>query len=371
MNSFQRFLVFLILLAVAVSGLYFWKAVSGVPVRQMQEPVLTGLTGGGGQKEHSVLRQLDQDFQALVQRVRPSVVSITAESTHAAVHGARGVASRIPPNLGSGVIVSSDGFIVTNAHVIQGAGKIFAALHDGATYAAEVLGQDPLTDIAILKIEAESLQSSPFGDSDQVRPGQIVFAVGNPYGLQETVTQGIISGIGRRSTSETVNEFFQTDTAINPGNSGGPLLDVAGRIIGINNAIHTKDGGWQGIGFSIPSNTAKKVYEDIKNYGRIVRAFFGVVWSRNLTPQLAKKLGLPDEHGVLIQYAVEDSPASKAGIQAGDVIVAFNGRKILDGIDLRNRVAGLKVGQSIPVTVVRNGKTIDLEVRLSEMPVPR
>lgn len=316
------------------------------------------------------LAQLDRDFQQLVENVRPSVVSITAETAQQ-IHqfgGGHFGQLRLPPNLGSGVIVSPAGHIVTNLHVIKNARAVTVHLYDGRSYSARLLGADPLTDIAVLKIEADHLRPLPFGNSDAVRPGQIVFAVGNPYGLQETVTQGIISGIGRRSTSETVNEFFQTDTAINPGNSGGPLLNLHGEIIGINNAILAQNGGWQGISFAIPSNTARRAFEDIRQFGRIIRTWFGVAFGRPLTPDAAAQLGLASPQGVLIQQTMPNSPAARAGIRAGDIILSFNGRRVADGIDLRNRVAESPVGQVVVVELLRNGQTRQVEVELAPMP---
>jgi len=371
MSSLLRFLAFVALIAAAVSALYFWRAYT----------LLAGAQTSPAMEEHSIegwafpapgissMAQMDREFQELVQRVRPSVVSITAENQVRVVQRqrqSRGVL-RLPPNLGSGVIVSSDGYIVTNLHVIRGSQSIVVQLFDGRMLKAQVVGVDPLTDVAILKIDADNLQAMSFGNSDLVRPGQIVFAVGNPYGLQETVTQGIISGIGRRSTSEIVNEFFQTDTALNPGSSGGPLLNVRGEMIAINNSILAQSGGWQGISFSIPSNTAKRVFEDILDHGRVLRTWFGVAWGQHpITPKVAGQLGMDGVEGVLIEYTIEGSPANLAGIQAGDVIVKFNERTIKDGIDLRNRVAEAEVGQSVPVRLIRNGQEVDLTVRLEE-----
>lgn len=395
MNSILRFLIFVAVLALAISVLYFWRAYTlitppneggsvaassatpgaaagGTPVQPSASPTPASAQAPAAPVAGTLqtLAQLDRDFQTLVQRVRPAVVSITAENERRVNTMQPGVFGmmRLPPNLGSGVIVSRDGFIVTNLHVIRNARSIQVHLYDGRTFPAAVVGADPLTDIALIRIDAQELDALPFGNSDLVRPGQIVFAVGNPYGLQETVTQGIISGIGRRSTSETVNEFFQTDTAINPGNSGGPLLNLQGEIIGINNAIHTQTGGWQGISFSIPSNTVRRVFEDLQKHGRVLRSWFGVVWGRPLTPQLASQLGLPDAQGVLIQQVVPDSPAEAAGIEAGDVILTFNNRKIADGIDLRNRVAEMEIGQDVPITLIRNGREISISVRLGKFP---
>lgn len=402
MKSILRFLVFLALVAALVSGLYFWRAWSPPPRSTVAplhatppppanqtttaspnatpEPVASASPPGAtpvpspddfGNREQGLrgLAQIDREFQELVARTRLAVVSITAQSQMKVMQGAALWGTmQMPPNLGSGAVVSAEGHIITNLHVIQNANSIMIHLHDGRILPAQVVGTDPLTDIAVLKIEAEGLVPLPFGDSDLVRPGQMVFAVGNPYGLQETVTQGIISGIGRRSTSEMVNEFFQTDAAINPGNSGGPLLDLRGEIIGINNAIHTRDGGWQGIGFSIPSNTARRVYEDLRKFGRVVRAWFGVAWSISMTPELARRLGLQEPNGVLVQYTVDGSPAQQAGLQQGDVIVEFNGRKVLDGIDLRNRVAEAQPGDRVAITVFRYGRLINLDAVLREFP---
>jgi serine protease Do len=412
MRSILRFLVFLAFVAACVSALYFWRAYSlaaapaasstaaasshapfarhaqtakAIPPSSAQ-PSASGDSPAASQLATSpsaasepdsqigvglrTLLQIDREFQELVARTRLSVVSITAQSEMNFLQGRALIwgTMKLPQNLGSGAIISKEGHIVTNLHVIKNADSIIVTLHDGRSLPAKVVGADPLTDIAILKIEADNLVPLNFGNSDLVRPGQTVFAVGNPYGLQETVTMGIISGIGRRTTSEMVNEFFQTDAAINPGNSGGPLLNLNGEIIGINNAIHTQDGGWQGIGFSIPSNTARRVYEDLRRFGRVVRAWFGVAWSIPMTPEVARRIGLSDPSGVLIQYTFEDSPADRAGLLPGDVILEFNGRKIHDGIDLRNRVAEAAPGDEIHVKVFRKGRTLELKVVLREFP---
>lgn len=384
--SVVRFLIVLVVLGAALAGLYRWRVqAQPATVQPAASSIATTVDAASNQiAQNSVRRagslplqsglptlaQLDAEFQLLVQKVRPAVVSITAENVQEvySFFGGRAGALRLPPSLGSGVIVSPDGHIVTNLHVINNARAILVHLADGSTHRARVLGADPLTDIAILDIDAEDLPALPFGNSDEVRPGQIVFAVGNPYGLQETVTQGIISGIGRRSSSEVVNEFFQTDTAINPGNSGGPLLNLRGEIIGINNAILAQNGGWQGISFSIPSNTARRVFEDIRRFGRVVRAWFGVVFGRNLTPALARRLGVPGGQGVIIEYVVPGSPADEAGIQPGDVITSFNNRQVSDGFDLRNRVAETNVGEPVRIGFFRNGKAMETTARLAPLP---
>ncbi len=367
MQSILRFLLFLAVLGAALSALWFWRAARKAAATIPAPPALAAPSVSGSLAH---LQQLDREFQELVARIRPAVVSITAENQIALIQQQRGPVGtlRLPPNLGSGVLVSKQGHIVTNLHVINQANAIQVHLFDGRNYPARVLGADPLTDIAVLQIEAPDLTPAPFGNSDEVRPGQLVFAIGNPYGLQETVTQGIISGIGRRSTTESVNEFFQTDTAINPGNSGGPLINLRGEVIGINNHITSQTGGWQGIGFSIPSNTAKRVYEDIRDLGRVQRSWFGIAWSRALTPDLAVRLGLPDASGVLVQYIMDQSPAARAGLRAGDVITEFSGRQVNDGFDLRNRVAETEVGKEVTVKFYRDGKPQEVKVKLEEFP---
>jgi serine protease Do len=347
MQSILRFFLFLALLGAVLSALWFWRAATNATALVSAPAEVASVDPVRGTMS---LQQMDREFQELVARIRPSVVSITAENALA------------------GVLVSSEGHIVTNLHVIQQAQSILVHLFDGRNFPARVLGADPMTDIAILKIDAPDLSPAVFGNSDEVRPGQMVFAIGNPYGLQETVTQGIISGIGRRSTTESVNEFFQTDTAINPGNSGGPLIDLRGEVIGINNHITSQTGGWQGIGFSIPANTARRVYEDIRDLGRVQRSWFGIAWSRVLTPDLASQLGLPDTSGVLVQYTMDQSPAARAGLQAGDVITEFQGRRIADGIDLRNRIAEAEVGAEVVVRFYRDGQPREVQVKLEEFP---
>jgi S1-C subfamily serine protease len=270
--------------------------------------------------------------------------------------------------MGSGIIVSSSGHIVTNWHVVAGASQVTVQLNDGRAFPASVAGADPRSDIAILKIDAEGLNSIPLGDSEQVRVGQMVFAVGNPFGLQETVTQGIISAKGRRTLSDAANEFFQTSSTINSGNSGGPLIDIHGQVIGINNFIISHNGVSEGIGFAIPSNVARKVYEDIVQRGRVIRPWFGVVM-RPLSENLARQLGLPDAHGALVAATLIASPAEKSGLQGGDVILSFNGHPILDGKDLRNRVAESQVGTEASFQILRAGKPIELKAVMEEAPM--
>jgi serine protease Do len=361
MKSLLRFLLFVLISAAAVGSVYIWKHTRphglGEADDQMTAP-------------SSLLSRLDREFTALVSRVLPAVVSIEAipaASVDPRVQMLRFLFGGDQPNLrpsGSGVIVSESGHIVTNLHVVNNARAVQVQLADGRTLPARFVGADSPSDIALLKIEAEGLQAMPFGDSDKVNVGQMVFAVGNPLGLQETVTQGIVSAKGRRALSEAANEFFQTDAAINPGNSGGPLVNLDGEIIGINNSISPQG---QGIGFAIPSNTVRRVFESIRDHGQFIRPWFGA-YMRSLTPQLAQQLGLPDASGVLILLVYEGSPAEKGGINAGDVIIEFNGKTIRDLIDLRNRVAETDIGQEIAMRVRRAGKELMLRTTVAAEP---
>ena len=363
MKSLLRFLLFVLIAAAAVGSVYIWKQTrpnglgEGEPAAQMMPAT-------------SLLSKLDREFTALVSRALPSVVSIEAiplDSVDPRVEMLRFLFGGDQPNLrpsGSGVIVSENGHVVTNFHVVSNARAVQVQLADGRTLPARFVGADGPSDIALLKIEAEGLQALPFGDSDKVNVGQMVFAVGNPLGLQETVTQGIVSAKGRRALSEAANEFFQTDAAINPGNSGGPLVNLEGEIIGINNSISPQG---QGIGFAIPSNTVRRVFESIRDHGRFIRPWFGA-YMRSLTPRLAQQLGLPDASGVLILLVYEGSPAEKGGVKPGDVIIEFNGKTVRDLIDLRNRVAETDIGQEIAMRVRREGTELTVRTVVAAEP---
>jgi len=268
---------------------------------------------------------------------------------------------------GSGMIVSPEGHIVTNWHVVKGASQITVQLSDGRTLPARLAGADPRSDIAVLKTDAEGLIPIAFGDSEKVRVGQMVFAVGNPFGLQETVTQGIISAKGRRTTSEAANEFFQTSTTINPGNSGGPLIDIHGRVIGINNFILSHSGGSEGIGFAIPSNVARRTYEEIVRNGRVIHP-----WPRrgDETPEPAPRPATrtPRRARRPAAATMASSPAERAGLAGGDVIVSFNGQPIRDGNDLRIRVAEAEIGSPVTLGFLRAGKPLETSVTMEEEP---
>ncbi len=259
-------------------------------------------------------------------------------------------------SLGSGVIVRPDGYILTNDHVIDGAQEIQVALSDGRTVKASIAGTDPETDLAVLKINLDHLPTVTFGHSDQVRVGDIVLAIGNPFGVGETVTSGIISALGRsRLGINTFENFIQTDAAINPGNSGGALVDSSGNLIGINSAIYSKSGGSQGIGFSIPGGLAQQVMEDIIQHGSVTRGWIGVE-VQDVTPDIATSFHLAQSSGALIAAVLRAGPAEQAGIRPGDVLVEVEGKPITDSRDMLNQVAALQPGQSASLVVIRNQK---------------
>jgi len=270
-------------------------------------------------------------------------------------------------SLGSGVIIDArHGYIVTNHHVIDKADEITVTLHDGRTYEARVIGSDPASDIAVIQIDAEELRSVPLGDSEQVQVGDFVAAIGNPFGLNQTVTSGIVSAVGRTGLGiEGYEDFIQTDASINPGNSGGALVDLDGRLIGINTAILGPSGANVGIGFAIPVNMVRKVVDQLVRYGEVHRGQLGVR-IQDLTPDLAKAMGLTRHRGALVAYVQPDSPAHKAGLRQGDLIVRLGDQPIESAADLRNAVGVLRAGAVVEVVLIRGGKRLTRRVRLEE-----
>src|SRR5471032_2816828 len=256
-------------------------------------------------------------------------------------------------NLGSGVIVSSEGYILTNQHVVDGADQIEVALADGRTSSAKVIGVDPETDLAALKINMTNLPTITLGRMDQTRVGDVVLAIGNPFGVGQTVTMGIVSALGRNHLGiNTFENFIQTDAAINPGNSGGALVDVNGNLLGINTAIYTRSGGSQGIGFAIPSSLAKQVMEQIIENGTVTRGWVGI-GVQDLTAELADTLKLPKVNGALITDVVNASPADKAGVKPGDVLVGVEGKPVTDYASTLNLISALKPGNTGTLKVMR------------------
>jgi len=271
--------------------------------------------------------------------------------------------------LGSGVVVSQDGYILTNHHVVDGADHIRVELSDRRSFDAKLVGSDPPSDLAVLKISATGLHSLPLGDSDKVRVGDVVLAIGNPLGVGQTVTMGIVSAKGRATglSDGSFEDFLQTDAPINRGNSGGALVDTRGELIGINSQILSPSGGSIGIGFAIPAGMAENVMQQLIKNGVVRRAMLGVT-VQGVTSDLAQSLGLPDVRGALVNAVQPDSPAQRSGIERGDVILAFNGEPVADSNSLRNRVAGSQPGSKASVTISRNGHRETKEVVLAELP---
>jgi serine protease Do len=270
--------------------------------------------------------------------------------------------------LGSGVLVTKDGYILTNNHVVDGAREVKVTLPDGREFTAKVVGRDPKTDIAVVKIDANNLPTIPMADSHNVEVGDVVLAVGNPFGVGEAVTEGIVSAKNRGGMGiEHYEDFIQTDAPINPGNSGGALVDIDGRLIGINTAIMTRSGGSQGVGFAIPSDLARNVMESLIRYGHVTRGYLGVM-IQNVTPALAPEFNLKNDHGALVSEVEPNGPADKAGFKDGDVIVKFNGDQINDSRQLQLDVASTKPSSKVPVQIFRNGDEKTLEVTIQPLP---
>ncbi len=270
--------------------------------------------------------------------------------------------------LGSGVIVSMDGYILTNSHVVEGADEIEIHLPDGRRFTGTLIGADPKTDIAVIKIPAENLPALEWADSSQLQIGEIVLAIGNPFGLNQTVTQGIISGVGRAHMGIVdYEDFIQTDAAINPGNSGGALVNLNAELVGINTAIFSRTGGSMGIGFAIPINMARTVMMNLIEHGKVIRGWLGIS-IQDLTPELAGQFGVSDTKGALVTKVFEESPAAKAGLQRGDIITAYNGAPVKDSVALRMMVADTLPETTVPLTIIRNEQIQKISVTVGELP---
>ncbi|MBS9402072.1 Do family serine endopeptidase [Halomonas sp. TRM85114] len=277
---------------------------------------------------------------------------------------------RMLSSLGSGVIVSEDGFVLTNHHVINGADQIQVALRDGREILAEVIGTDPESDLAVLRIDLDNLPVIELADTGGVAVGDISLAIGNPFGVGQTVTMGIISATGRSHLGlNAYEDFIQTDAAINPGNSGGALINAEGSLVGINTAIFSRSGGSQGIGFAIPANLARSILEDLVTKGRVIRGWLGIE-AQELNQDLAASFGLQAPRGVVVAGVVPSGPADEAGLKTGDVLLELDGRPILDARIAMSDIAAIEPGQSLPVTVLRNGESQELIVEVGERPPP-
>ncbi len=279
---------------------------------------------------------------------------------------------RLPPEegMGSGVIVSKDGYILTNNHVVNGADEILISLADGRELNAKVVGADPKTDLAVIKVDAKDLPAITFADSEKVEVGDRVLAIGNPFGIGQTVTSGMVSALGRATLGLDYEDFIQTDAAINPGNSGGALVDVKGRLVGINTAILSRTGGFQGIGFAIPSSLAKNVMEQLVQHGKVARGYIGVS-IQDISPELAEAFKLQQRTGALVGDVNPGSPADKSGLRTGDVITKLNDKPIEDSRRLKLAVGGISPGSEVTLQINRDGKTQDLKVKVGEPPSDR
>ena len=319
-----------------------------------------------------MISRLNQEYAHLTQAVVPSVVSIDTTGIRTEklmdFFGRTGVRTYPTQGQGSGVIVSKEGHVITNHHVIAGQKKIRITLHGGKSYSATMVGEDPLLDIAVIKIDSnETFAPLKLGDSSQVEVGQLVFAVGNPFGLGETVTQGIISA-KERSLSDNQRDLFQTDAAINPGNSGGPLVNLTGEVIGINVAIYSRDRanpGFQGVGFSIPSNEVREALEQIIQRGRPIRGYLGVQML-DLDPAVRLELGYVENNGSAVLDTTPGAPAAVAGLKSGDVVVSYNDEIVKDTAHLISLVQRSSIGKKIKVDVWRKGQLIALEATIKE-----
>lgn len=324
-------------------------------------------------------------FSPVVKKVAPSVVKISTTGKAKTAggmempddffrrffgdqfqHAPRGNAPR-QHGLGSGVIVTKEGYILTNNHVVEGADDVTVILNDGREFKAKVMGKDPKSDVAVLKIEADNLSYLSLANSENIEVGDVVLAVGNPFGIGQTVTMGIISATGRGNMGIDYEDFIQTDAAINPGNSGGALVDAEGRLIGINTAILSRSGGNHGIGFAIPVNLARSVMESLIKDGRVVRGFVGI-GIQDLTPTLAEQFNVKETSGALVSEVKANAPADKAGVKAGDVIVEWNGKPIRDSRQLKLQVAQTKPGQKVTMKVIRDSGKKTLTVVPKELP---
>ena len=284
---------------------------------------------------------------------------------------------QIQKGMGSGFVVSSDGLILTNAHVVEGSDKVKVTLKNGQTYEGQVMGTDSLTDVAVIKIEAESLPAATFADSDNLQPGEWAIAIGNPLGLDNTVTTGIVSATGRTSAQVGVADkrvsFIQTDAAINPGNSGGPLLNAQGEVIGINTAIIQNA---QGLGFAIPVNAARDIAEELIAKGKVDHPFLGIQMA-TITPELKQELQSQSNiqvnatEGILIMNVVPNSPAERAGLKSGDVIQEIEGNQITKADEVQQAVAKTKVGEQLNLSLIRSDRQLDLAVKVGILPQPK
>jgi len=350
-----------------------------IPARPVATAIQPTLPGSGG-----------QNFVDIAKAVKPAVVNIFATRNGKGEGGMQGLPfddpffrrffgeefnkrfevprERKERGMGSGIIVDAGGVIITNNHVVSKADEIKVFLSDKREFKAKLIGTDAKTDVAVLKIDASGLATVPWADSDKLEVGEFVLAVGNPFGLTQTVTLGIVSALGRSAGIAEYEDFIQTDAAINPGNSGGALVNVRGELVGINTAIYSQSGGNMGIGFAVPSNMAHSIMTQLVQHGKVVRGWLGVS-IQELTPELATQFGVPKEtKGVLVSDVMDDSPAKKSGFERGDVILEYDGRSMDSPTQLRNAVAQTVVGKKVSIKFIREKKAKTAELTIGEQP---
>lgn len=382
MKNLLKFLLFVLLVSAGISALYDYRLKHGglkFLAQTTGDKYTLTTSPSVDPKDMAVLENLNKERRALVSSILPAVVSVKTSKKVVSPRRSYGLDpsefyNRNPrqfrnPNeeemvqnsLGSGVIVSAEGHIITNNHVIDQVDQIEVLLSDGRTKKARLVGADATTDLAVLKIDEPGVKSLKFGDSDAVQAGDFVLAIGNPFGFEETVTDGIISSKGRPNRVDGFGDYLQTNAAINPGNSGGPLVNLRGEIIGINTAIISKSGGSQGIGFAIPSNSVRTALESLLKNGRIIRGYLGIL-SRNVGP------GASETDGVVVDDVVPNSPADEAQMKKGDVIRKFNGHDIKAFNELRTFVAQVELNKKVEIEVARNGKLLKLTTAIKEEP---
>ncbi|MCS7013148.1 MAG: DegQ family serine endoprotease [Chloroherpetonaceae bacterium] len=376
-------------IVIGVLGITGLQMTDNIAAQQQSKSLALGNPTYTPRESMQAMRAVNQAFIDVASVAKPAVVSIYVEAIAKSDEKSEEGGETMPDDMfhfffrqqprglfpmrgsGSGVIISSDGYILTNHHVVNAAsnsGTIRVVLDDKREFRAKFVGSDPLTDIALVKIDAKDLPVMPFGDSDEVKIGEWVIAIGNPFQLSSTVTAGIVSAIGRGNLrviegSYSVESFIQTDAAINPGNSGGALVNIEGKLIGINTAIATRNGGYQGYGFAVPINLARAVAEDLIKYGKVLRGYIGVQ-IQSIDATTAKALKLPKPEGAWVQSLVPDGAAKSAGIQEGDVIIAIDGKPVRETNDLQAYVARKHPGDRVVVKVWRDGKEIDIPVVL-------
>ena len=385
MKNFAKFLLFVLLISAGISLLYDYRLKHGelrLSSKRAAENYTLASEPSVDSKQIASLEALNRERRALVKSILPSVVAVKTSKKIGIrreygldpfefFFGSRQRQFRNPRDealvqnsLGSGVIVTNEGHIITNNHVVDQVDEIEVQLSDGQTKKARVVGADEQVDLAVLKIDNPGVKPLKLADSDTVQPGDFVLAIGNPFGFEETVTEGIISSKGRPNRSDFFSELLQTDAAINPGNSGGPLINLRGEVIGINTAIASTTGGSQGVGFAIPSNTVRTALESLLKQGRIIRGYLGIQ-TRGLQPGESGT----DTDGVTVADVLTGSPAAQAGVQPGDVIRKFDGHDVKNFPTLRTLVAQTQLNKQVDLEILRDGKPLRVKAQIKEQPI--